>query len=249
MYNIRRRFNKVVREFIIYTQDEADTEGIPYSPWRDAEAGGYGLTDDGFVMECLRRIPMKRGTILDFTGGRAITGLKAFEFLPRYSARDWWSLSPSSWIQKEIRTRRAKNVVKLYVQMVLAGKLDWDALGTAYRPDQKIPKATVKRLFRQKEVKKMIAEEMSEALKALGITQKFVLEKILNAITVAEGKGDAGNMLRAAENLADMLEMKPTKGPNMLQMPPIPTIGELPSYDAVMGDLELPSLGSGVEDE
>jgi hypothetical protein len=44
-----------------------------------------------------------------------------------------------------------------------------------------------------------------------GITQEMVLDLHLEAIEVARSKRDPSNMLRATENLMDLLEMKPGK--------------------------------------
>jgi hypothetical protein len=90
-------------------------------------------------------------------------------------------------------------------------KPDWSMLGNMYRPDQQIPEATVKRLFKQKVIKNMVEEKMKEVLASRGVSKGFVLDTMLKAIDIAESKQDVSNMLRAAENFVDMLEMKPSR--------------------------------------
>lgn len=75
----------------------------------------------------------------------------------------------------------------------------------------KAPAATVKRLFKEKVVKRMVEEKMKEVLASKGINRGFVLDVIKKSIGIAENKEDVANMLRAAENLVDILEMKPNK--------------------------------------
>ena len=52
---------------------------------------------------------------------------------------------------------------------------------------------------------------MKEVLASKGINRGFVLDVIKKSIGIAENKEDVANMLRAAENLVDILEMKPNK--------------------------------------
>lgn len=242
MVIVERKYRKEWRSFKVYTEDEAVDERIAFKRWDLCQVGEWGLTTDGYVMECLRRVTLKNADLVEFSGGRAMTGTPKFEFWPRFKLRDWWGLKPGSWAEKEAQKTRAKNVVKLYVQQVLAGKVDYGVLGKAYRPDQKIPEATVRRLFKKEEIKRMIHKEMEEALRNLGIDRQFVLDKILVAMNIAEKKGDSGNMLRGAENLSDMLEMKPQKGHGNALLPPEAPMGELPSFDAILTDMELPAV-------
>jgi len=57
----------------------------------------------------------------------------------------------------------------------------------------------------------MVEEKMKEVLASRGVSKGFVLDTILKAIDIAESKQDVSNMLRAAENFVDMLEMKPSR--------------------------------------
>lgn len=40
---------KYLGEFLIYTQEEADKEGISYKPWYDATNTDYAMSDDGYI--------------------------------------------------------------------------------------------------------------------------------------------------------------------------------------------------------
>jgi hypothetical protein len=57
----------------------------------------------------------------------------------------------------------------------------------------------------------MVSEKLKEIMSQKGIDKGFVLDTILKAIDIAEEKQDVSNMLRAAENFVEMLEMKPNK--------------------------------------
>lgn len=44
------------------------------------------------------------------------------------------------------------------------GKIDFEALGKIYRPEQKKPTATVRRFLKQKVAKQMVEEKLKEIL-------------------------------------------------------------------------------------
>ena len=120
------------------------------------------------------------------------------------------STSGRSWQVREAGRTRTRLAVLAFVQYVLAGKpYDWVAIGRVYRPEQQIPAATVRRLFRQEEVKAMIAEELHKVLSKDGVDQGYVISVIKRAISLTENKGGTANMLKGATAFADILDMKP----------------------------------------
>ena len=84
-------------------------------------------------------------------------------------------------------------------------------IGKIYRPDQKCPEATVRRLFKKQRIVDMVEKKLKEILIDKGITQEQVLDLQLEAIDLARAKGDVSNMLRVADNFMDLLSMKPGK--------------------------------------
>ena len=91
------------------------------------------------------------------------------------------------------------------------GQVDFNALGEIYRPDQKIPAATVRRFLKQKVAKRMIEKKLKELLKDKGISKELAVDNVLRALHMAESKGDVNNFLKANDCLMDLLEMKPNK--------------------------------------
>ena len=50
MYTITIKHKDIgAKTYEIYTQEEADKEGLEYNHWRDAGEGQWALSDDGFV--------------------------------------------------------------------------------------------------------------------------------------------------------------------------------------------------------
>lgn len=211
MDRVTRRFKGELKVFPIYTTQEADEAGLVYHPWQECANGDWGVSDDGYVAECLQRVEYtdkkkRTKTIVVYPFGRVFTGPKAkLLYEIRRTSRNFYSLSNKPWVELEAKKTRTKNAVSLYVQMLLGGRINWVKLGKAYRPDQLIPEATVRRLFKQDRIKKMVNDELKTILENLGITQEDVLKTYQKAIQLAQDKGDASAMIKGADRLAPLV--------------------------------------------
>lgn len=200
--------NYIATQYPIYLKKEYTK---PYKHWKQCERGDWGISDDGYIAECIGKNVYKSGTEIVFPFGKQwLTKAAKLSFMDHYSNRSYSGSSTKSYMDQELDKTRTKNVLDAYMVYVMAGKTpDFDQLGRMYRPDQKSPAMTVKRLFKTKEMKRMVEEKMKEILEDRGIDEGFVLDTIKDAIDVAKTKEDSGNMIRAAKELGDMLDMKP----------------------------------------
>ena len=99
-----------------------------------------------------------------------------------------------------------------YVADIIQGnKPDWDMIGKIYRPDQKIPAATARRLFKKQRIVEMVEKKLKEILIDKGITQEQVVDLQLEALDIARSKGDISNFLKVTDSFMDLLQMKPGK--------------------------------------
>lgn len=207
-------------EFKVYSQEEADEKGIQYTHWRSAEPGTWILTDDGYVAEYLfeRRIPKKRRKgetkAWYFSFGMKMQSKTPLLYLPHRFVRDYWHSPPRSWVEREENRTRTKTLVQVFVRQLLNGNVDYAILGRIYRKDQAVPQATVKRLLKQERIQKMVKEELRKEMTEMGLTEKWVLDTIKQATAIAQGKEDAGNMLKAAGMVGDYLEMAKEEQPS-----------------------------------
>lgn len=206
------------KTFFVYTQDEADEDKLAYKHWKEVDVGEYGLTDDGYVAICIARKEYvdKQGRCRAFVklccGVGWANGRAKLLYEPNRTFGLYSQVKPDYWIRREVRSTRFKNAITAYVEQLLSSNaINWNVIGNIYRPDQKIPAATVRRLFKQQEVKEVIDDKLKKVMLDKGISQEMVLDLHLEAIEVARGKLDPSNMLRATENLMDLLEMKPGK--------------------------------------
>ena len=84
-------------------------------------------------------------------------------------------------------------------------------IGKIYRPDQKIPAATARRLFKKQRIVEMVEKKLKEILIDKGITQEQVVDLQLEALDIARSKGDISNFLKVTDSFMDLLQMKPGK--------------------------------------
>tara|TARA_Y100000593_G_scaffold92369_1_gene183804 strand:+ start:1866 stop:2651 length:786 start_codon:yes stop_codon:yes gene_type:complete len=218
MDKLIRKIKGLKRTYFVYTKDEADEDNISYKHWKEVDVGDYGLTDDGYVALCIdkKEYTDKQGRCRPFIklccGVGWGQGKAKLLYEPNREFGLYSQVKPDYWIRREIRSQRFKNAITAYVEQLLSSNaINWTVIGNIYRPDQKIPEATVRRLFKQQEVREVIDDKLKKVMLDKGINQEMVLDLHLEAIDVARSKLDPSNMLRATENLMDLLEMKPGK--------------------------------------
>lgn len=191
IYTIKRKFKGVETAYNIYPLSEFKGEAVP---WRESKAGDWALTDDNYVAECLAcriytaneeiighfrrfafaKVWMKEGDTLEFN-----------RYLPYLEGNKL--RRKKTWQEYEAAQTRTKTLVSLYVKQLLAGKLDYKLLGTVYRPDQKIPEATVRRVLKESKIKEMIDKELDKALSDEGITNDYIIKLAKRAVELATG--------------------------------------------------------------
>jgi hypothetical protein len=184
---------------------------LTYKHWKECKEGEWGISDDGYVAQCLAVKPYASGVEMTYPYGKQwVTKTSKLEFEPHWESKNFNSVSTKSNMELELQKRRSKDVLDAYMTYIMAGKTpDFDLLGQMYRPDQEKPAWTVKRLLKTKGMKQMIKDKMKEVLTERGIDEGYVLDTIKDAIDVAKVNEDPGNMIKAAKELSDYLDMKP----------------------------------------
>jgi hypothetical protein len=208
----------IPRKLKINNYQEVDYEVFPkkefklkYKHWKDCKEGEWGISDDGYIAQCLAVKTYASGIEMTYPYGKQwVTKTSKLEFEPHWESKNFNSVSTKSNMELELQKRRSKDVLDAYMTYIFAGKTpDFEKLGQMYRPDQKKPSWTVKRLLKTKGMKQMIKDKMKEVLTERGIDEGYVLDTIKDAIGVAKVNEDPGNMIKAAKELSDYLDMKP----------------------------------------
>lgn len=205
--------------FDIYTKEEADIKGIDYVPWREANCGDWAISDDDYVGLCYDRktytqtkvdgTPGNTSAAVYMCYGVAWISTKRLSYIERRETGTFHTTSPMGWVEREARKGRTKRAVKQMAQYIVANEpVDWDHVGQLYRPDQAVPRATAKRLFKQARIQEMVQHEVEEALQTEEIDRTGVIKLFKDAYDMAIDERQPASMVRVAENFSDMLQMK-----------------------------------------
>lgn len=192
---------------LVYEKKEADEQNLQYTHWKEAKIGEWCISDDGFVAKVLDRRVFKKGEMVILPYTRSFCGKNDKILFSK--CQNYTNLNGKSWQDAEIKKKRAKNTIRVAAMMTLTGTLDYEKLGQIYRPDQRIPAATVKRFLKQRETQAMIREEIATQLVESGLTDKYVLDTIKEAVALAKVNKDPGNMLKGAIEAAKLRDMYP----------------------------------------
>lgn len=114
-----------------------------------------------------------------------------------------------AWIEQELKSARGKRVLNMYARMRMSGSYDFDVLGNIYRPNQKIPQATVKRLIKQEEFQLAVNEEIMNILTEKGVTKEWLVKMRKEIADKALKDGRYKDSLEALDKFEDMQEMTP----------------------------------------
>ncbi len=217
METFKRRYNGRVETFRVLTVAEAEGEGLRVRPLSEAGAGDWVKTDDGYVVQCLkvnRYVDRKKRNRTLFTLSCARVWDRRnvkLRWEERRASGNFVDCGTSPWQEREARRLRTKNAVRVYVQQVLSGKLDWHAVGMVYRPDQRTPAATVRRLFKQEIIQDMVTDEFKAQMEKKGLNADFVMDKLTRAAELAEEKQDGATLLKVSDRVAEYLGIAPEK--------------------------------------
>tara|TARA_R110000744_G_scaffold40374_4_gene91590 strand:- start:1036 stop:1809 length:774 start_codon:yes stop_codon:yes gene_type:complete len=236
MDTLKRKLKNRNQVYNIYTTEEAGKLAIDYKHWKEADIGGYAISDDGYVGKCIgkKSYTDKKGRVKTFIrlsyGANWGGNTNRIEYLVNKSFGVYTQANPTGWAERESKKTRTKNLVAAYVgQLTSTKKVDYKQLGDIYRPDQQKPAATVRRVLKQEVIRKMVEKKLKEVLSEKGITNSSVLDTMLEGLDVARNKQDVTNMIKISDVFMDLLEMKPNKRitTDTLQLDVASNIGDL----------------------
>tara|TARA_X000001388_G_scaffold61351_1_gene46902 strand:+ start:3787 stop:4554 length:768 start_codon:yes stop_codon:yes gene_type:complete len=198
-------------DYEVYPKEEFKKLGKKYKHWNKCSQGDWGISDDGYVAECLQRNIYGTNIEMVFPYGRQWAKKTAkLEFEPHYHSKNYSNVSTKSYAELEAGRDRAELAIDAFLAYKLAGETpDMHKIGKIYRPDQKKPDIAVRKLLKTKEVKKIMADKLKEILVDKEIDEGYVLDVMKDAIDTAKVKEDPANMIRAAKELSVFLDMQP----------------------------------------
>ena len=211
MYTITIKHKDIgAKTYEIYTQEEADKEGLEYNHWRDAGEGQWALSDDGFVSKVITRKSYKSNSEIDNVYLRFAWGYTFYN--PRYRGRELkvkgrksnTTMSGKRPIEVKAKQKKMQNLAMVYAQTMNTEETIAKVCGEVTSNENR----RVKRYMRTEVFKGMVREELSKLLSDHGMTENYTLELLERTIGMARDKKDVTNLMRAIENLQDMHGMK-----------------------------------------
>lgn len=202
----------------VYTKEEADARGLEYVHWRHAETGQWALTDDDYVAQVLNLqiYRNKKGVTrryLRFVFCKIFVMGKPLMYQIYKEKGDYNKIKPEGDLERGRLRQKHRNFAFMYAQMMVHnGWVNWTKLGKAFNPTAKNPKLNAQSLAKVPKMQQMIQDEVKKALLSNDVTADSVIKMVLEASNVAKGKKDAGNMLKAADMLMDVLQIKVKRG-------------------------------------
>ncbi len=208
--NIKHKGDTEHTTYTIYRAEEAEKENIQFKYWKDAEKGGYALSDDGYVAKVINRreYPSQRShtnVYLRFPWGYTF-------FSPKYPSKKLnakgrktnVTFTGKSYIEVQAGQSKMQNISQMF-----AIKPDYDlaiewALGAVTDSERR----KWKRVMKSEVFKKMVREERQKLLKDHELTEDYTFELMKETIELAKSKKDVSNLLRVVENLQDLHGMK-----------------------------------------
>lgn len=215
MIQVVRNKGKLVKgTHNVYTRAEADELGLRYVWWRDALAGDWCLSDDGWVMQCLavkwyydsRRSKISRFDVYTrwiYFGVGRITGWKK-EFWFSLQARGMNAISGKPWQEQFCSSRRGRVWIKMAAVMMIQREVDYMFLGEMLGFDRRFPESVyimVRRYLRNHLIENAIVFQMSEFLRDNGITFDKVLSDYKDVLGKAIKDGKYGDAIKILEKM------------------------------------------------
>jgi len=211
MYTITIKHKDIgAKTYEIYTQEEADKEGLEYNHWRDAREGKWALSDDGFVSKVIKRKRYTKDDGIDNVYLRFAWGYTFYN--PRYRGRELkvkgrksnTTMSGKRPIEVKSKQKKMQNLAMVYAQTMNTDDTIAKVCGEVTSNEDR----RVKRYMRTEVFKGMVREELSKLLSTHGMTENYTLDLLERTIGMAKDKKDVTNLMRAIENLQDMHGMK-----------------------------------------
>ena len=181
MQRVKIKTREGPEEFIYFSQEEADEIGMCYlENWREASGPGQRvLTDDGHVVTVLNVGGSGRDG--QRTWVRIPTG--TFEAIPRVKMTTERRKNRFSF-NGEYAEVKITNRVRLFAMHVGGNMIDPREAHKSIWPNMKPPsrKTHMNRLLRDEKVKKLMRQELQDALKAEGVDETYIIRKLKSLI-------------------------------------------------------------------
>lgn len=246
MRNIRwKQKNGEEASHWVYTPQEAEEKGIQYKEaWRDGEEGDWVLTDDGYVVQILKRGRLNRSSDYYRTCIGVFPGNpKAVMDTVERECR--WTLNGKS---PEGAQKRTTPMVKQFAEYmasgVIGGKVDPAAIYKSLNPKASDRTAREKSqwLMRRKDVREIISREIAGILEKMGCSKEWLIEQLMEVAVDVDNAGARLGALRELASYHGLHEKKSTETTVKFKGIPQSSLDSASmAIEASHGPIQLPS--------
>ena len=204
------------KKYVIYdTKKEfKECENIKSTPkhWREAKEHEWCLSDDGQVLQILKKGTFTTAHGKDTEYVRTLLGtysLLSKKEMEGEIPKNLYSFSRNK-DHREIRSsnRRANSNEILFAEYVVQGIDPSEAYLKAYPTQNRAyARQEARILLKQERVIKLIRKEVKDALTKVGITQEYILKQLWDIIS--EDENNSSSRVRSLELLAKISDMMP----------------------------------------
>lgn len=215
METVRRILGGKRVEFPVYTIEEADDLGLDAVPWRECDTEGWGITDDGYVTECLycREYPSggRPNIYWKFTAGTCWNRTPEFLFEKCRDNHNYAHAGHENWVVTKTNQERGKATIALAAAQKLArGRYDYEQLAKAFDPysARTLAYFSTRKFLRQTYVKQRIQAKMADLISEKGATLESWVELGNELFKEAKAAGDVAEMRRIWKDLGEFIDVK-----------------------------------------
>ena len=185
-----------------------------YENWKEAPEGAWTETDDGQVLEILKRGEMRNGASKSYTEYvRTLLGMRMVKDSVELSGeppKHIYSFSCNKHPKRRRLEREHYNGREfIFAQYIAKGMDPIEAYLSSFPTNKRRhAELSAKLLLKTKRVQKLITQKIEEKMDSLGISEDWLLDEVKNVIS-DRGAQD-NNKLRALELLMKVRGMFPT---------------------------------------
>ena len=191
MYEITIHHKTGKKVYPVYTEEEAEKEGVKYVYWKNAEEGEYGCSDDGKISRCYSRKKINPRNDEYIRFGMGATWVNSPQLVIKGRENIHNSSGERAMVQW-MRKKKIKDITGLAARNVPIS----EAIQTVIQPKNKSDWDKWFRITKSREFKNKVSEEREAILQEAGITDDALAEAWMKLKADAEALDDEKEQLK-----------------------------------------------------
>lgn len=179
----------------VYSEAEFPDDRDYKEDWRDGEVGEWVLTDDGKILQILRRFKAATKECLGTcTGTYVVSDDNVMDSVRR---DDIYSISGKTWYDRLTSRKEPTKSEILFAQRVALGEnptLAYLAVYDTNSEDAAKKKSAI--LIKQERIQKLVRQDLKDTFSKLGINLDYLVESAKTVVDTAKNTSDRVNALK-----------------------------------------------------